>query len=141
MIKQEIELEKERWHITAYYAVTHYEVDEIMQALQRAGCYGKNLERAYENLSSGNMNTGLCFTGDGESVLVVSVTSSGGELANSLVHELHHLASQIGRELGYDLMGEDVCYLAGGIAKEMYNVVGKYLCSDCRSDGKYRRLY
>lgn len=131
MIKQKIYLEDISWHIILYYAVTHFEVDEIMQMLERAGCRGRNLESAYRNLSSGDLNTGLCFSGDGVSVLVISVTSSKPQFMNSLVHELHHLASQIGNARGYDLLGEEVCYLAGEIAAEMYPIVGKYLCQCC----------
>lgn len=138
MIRQEIYLDKVGWTVVAYIAVTHFEVDEIMQTLERAGCRGRNLESAYRNLSSGSLNTGLCFSGDGVSVLVISVTSSKPQFLNSLVHESHHLATQIGSSLGYDLMGEDVCYLAGKIAEEMYPAVGRYLC-ECRSPR--RRLF
>lgn len=141
MISQRIFLDSIGWSIDCYYAVTRLNVDEVMRSLEGAGCEGKNLRAAYANLTKGDLNTGLCFTGAGRSVFVVSLTSSGGELANSLVHELHHLASQIGNELGYDLLGEDVCYLAGHIAEEMYKVVGKYLCEGCRGYGKYRRIY
>lgn len=132
MIKQEINLNIEQWHITAFYAVTHYETEEIIESLKSAGANKESLESAYKNLSSGKLNTGLCFTGERTSVLVVSVASSGAQLANSIVHELHHLASQIAMKMGYDLMGEDVCYLAGKIAQKMYPVFGRYLCDCCR---------
>lgn len=131
MIKQEIYLDKEDWQVIAYYAVTHFEVEEIMRTLEEAGCRGKDLERSFENISSGNMNTGLCFSGDGVSVIVISVTSSKPQFCNSWVHELHHLATHIAKYLGYDLLGEDVCYLAGEIAEKMHPVVGKYLCECC----------
>ena len=39
------------WLVTAYYAVTHYEVGEILRTLAEAGADDKNLDRAYENLS------------------------------------------------------------------------------------------
>lgn len=141
MIRQRIYLPDLDWTIECFYAVSRLNVEEIMRSLEKAGCQGKNLRTAYKNLSRGDLNTGLCFTGDNRSVLVTSLTSCGGELANSLVHELHHLATQIGRTLGYNLSGEEVCYLAGDIAKEMYDVVGRYLCEGCRSNGKYRRIY
>ena len=96
MIKQEIYLERAHGgRVTCYYAVTHYEVEEIMQRLIDIGCEGENLQTAYDNLSSGNLNTGLCYSGDGESVLVISCASSPAQFLNSLVHELHHLASHI----------------------------------------------
>lgn len=133
MIRQTIYLEHARdWKVICYYAVTHYEVEEIMQTLERAGAKGESLERAYENLSSGNLNTGLCYSGNGESVLVISVASSPRQFADSLCHEQHHLANQIGNALGWDLLGEDVCYLAGEIGRKMSEVAARFLCEHCR---------
>lgn len=131
MIKQEIYLERAHdWKVTCFYAVTHYEVDEIMRTLEEAGCSGKHLESAYVNLSSGNLNTGLCYSGDGESVLVVSCATSPSQLLNSIFHEGHHASSQIANALGWNLMGEEVCYLSGEIGQQMYPIVSHYLC-DC----------
>ena len=111
--------------------MTHYEVGEIMQALQRVGCR-KNLEQAYENLSSGKLNTGLCYSGKGESVLVISVASSGKEFCNSIFHEVSHLSTHIATALDMDLKGEEVCYLAGEIGQKMHPIIAHYLCEDCR---------
>lgn len=133
MIKQGIYLERAHgWRVTCYYAVTHYETDEIIQRMLEAGANADSLARAYDNLSSGAPNTGLCFSGDGESVLVISVTSSAEEFADSLAHEQHHLASQIGSALGWDPLGEEVCYLAGEIGRKMSAVASRYLCGRCR---------
>lgn len=133
MIRQEIHLERAHgWKVTCYYAVTHYETDEIIQRMMEAGANADSLARAYDNLSSGNPDTGLCFSGDGESVLVISVTSSAEEFADSLAHEQHHLASQIGSALGWNLLGEDVCYLAGEIGRKMSAIASRYLCGHCR---------
>ncbi len=134
MIKQRIYLDKERWEVTVYYAVTHYEVEEIMSELVRVGCTGKNLDLAYENISSGNPNTGLCFSGDCQSVLVISVASSASQFCNSMFHEVYHLSSHIAERLGYDLMGEEVCYLSGEIAEKMFPVAKNFLCEHCRDD-------
>lgn len=133
MIRQTIYLDRaDGWKITCYYAVTHYEVEEILQTMERAGADDESLERAYENLSSGNLNTGLCYSGDGESVLVISCASSPAQFLNSLVHELHHLASHIASALGYDQKGEEACYIAGETAERMYIVANKFLCEHCR---------
>lgn len=52
MIRQQFQLDQaDGWLVTAYYAVTHYEVDEIMTALERAGCRGEHLQTAYDNRS------------------------------------------------------------------------------------------
>ncbi len=133
MIKQEIYLERARgWEVIAFYAVTHYEVDEIMRSLEDAGAKGRNLQTAYENLSSGKSNTGLCFSGEGKSVIVISVASSASQFVNSMFHEVHHLSCHIADQLGYDLMGEDVCYLSGEIAEKMYPIASKFMCEHCR---------
>ncbi|WP_297434892.1 hypothetical protein [uncultured Alistipes sp.] len=133
MIRQDIRLERANgWRVTCFYAVTHYEVDEIMQRLVEAGAQRRSLDRAYENLSSANLNTGLCFSGSGQSVLVIGVASSGPQFANSAFHEVHHLASQIAKDLGWDLMGEEVCYLAGEIGQQIHPIIAHYLCEECR---------
>lgn len=134
MIRQTIYLERAHgWRVACYYAVTHYEVEEIMQRLIDIGCEGKNLQTAYDNLSSDNLNTGLCYSGNGESVLVISCASSPAQFLNSLVHELHHMASHIASALGYDQKGEEVCYIAGEAAEKMYPVASKFLCEHCRN--------
>lgn len=133
MIRQTIYLDRaDGWKITCYYAVTHYEVEEILQTMEGARADDESLERAYENLSSGNLNTGLCYSGKGESVLVISCASSPAQFLNSLVHELHHLASHIASALGYDQKGEEACYIAGETAERMYKVANKFLCEHCR---------
>ena len=134
MIRQTIYLERAHgWKVTAFYAVTHYEVDEIMRTLAEAGADDKSLDRAYENLSSGDLNTGLCYSGNGESVLVISCASSPAQFLNSLVHELHPLASHIASALGYNQKGEDACYIAGEAAEKMYPVANRFLCEHCRN--------
>jgi hypothetical protein len=135
MIRQNIYLERAHgWRVTCYFAVTHYEVEEIMQRLIEAGCEGDNLQTAYDNLCSDSLNTGLCYSGNGESVLVVSCATSPSQLLNSIFHESHHLSSMIAKALGWDLMGEEVCYLSGEIGQQMHPVVSHYLCGHCRSN-------
>lgn len=133
MIRQQFHLDRAGgWRVTCFYAVTHYEVDEIMHTLAEAGADDKSLDRAYENLSSGDLNTGLCYSGNGESVLVISVASCGEQFCNSIFHEVHHLATQIAGTLGVDLRGEEVCYLSGEIGQKMHPIIAHYLCEHCR---------
>lgn len=133
MIRQTIYLDRaDGWKITCYYAVTHYEVEEILHTMEAAGADENSLDRAYENLSSGNLNTGLCYSGDGESVLVISVASCGEQFCNSVFHEVHHLATQIASTIGMDLKGEEVCYLAGEIGQKMHPIIAHYICENCR---------
>lgn len=133
MIRQDFSIEcANGWRVTCYYAVTHYEVEEIMRRLVEAGCKGENLQAAYDNLSSGRPNSGICYSGNGESVWVVTVTTDLDEFADSLDHEKHHLAVHIADTLGWDLRGEEVCYLAGEIGRKMRRISSMYLCEHCR---------
>ena len=67
-----------------------------------------------------------------KSVIVISVASSASQFVNSMFHEVHHLSCHIADQLGYDLMGEDVCYLSGEIAEKMFPVASKFMCEHCR---------
>ena len=124
MIKQNFILDRANgWKVTCYYAVTHYDAEEIITELYASGASERDVEKAYSNISSGRMNIGLCYSGENSSVLVVSVSSSPSQFFNTLFHEVHHLSSHIAMKLGYDLTGEFVCYLAGDIAEDMCQVV------------------
>lgn len=124
MIKQSFILDRANgWKVTCFYAVTHYDAEEIIKELYASGASERDIEKAYSNISSGRMNIGLCYSGENSSVLVVSVSSSPAQFFNTLFHEVHHLSSHIAMKLGYDLEGEFVCYLAGDIAENMCQVV------------------
>ena len=114
MIRQKITLpDYDNWTIYAYYATTRYAVDEIMERLWEIGMDANNARQAFENLSRGNLNTGLCYSNYSmrKSVLVIALTSSPAEFINSWHHELEHLESHIGKVFNLDPTGEDIAYL------------------------------
>ena len=136
MIRQRIYLDKYDWLVYAYYSVGHYYTQEIISRLVRIGCNGKNLARAYANLSAGELDTGLTYS-SGEkrtSVMVISNTSSAEEFFNSLLHEMRHLEEHICEASGIEPYGEPVAYLVGDLAREIYPTVGKLLCNCCRKE-------
>lgn len=135
MIRQKITLpDYDNWIIYAYYATTRYAVDEIMDRLWEIGMDANNARQAFENLSMGNLNTGLCYSNYSmrKSVLVIALTSSPAEFINSWHHELEHLESHIGKVFNLDPTGEDIAYLSGELAMEMYPRVKPLLCDCCR---------
>lgn len=134
MIRQTIVLEKYGgWVIHAYYATSEYDVDEIMESLWRIGIDSHNARRAFENLSSGEINTGLCFSNFSmrESVLVVALTSSPAEALNSLTHEASHAGVHIATALGINHKTEDFAYLIGELCREMYSHTKRLFCDCC----------
>ncbi len=130
MIRQEFTLDRYDWHITVYYAVHGYFVDEIMKDLERIGINGKHAIEARNMLSMGKLNTGLTYVNNGEAVCVIGKASSAHQYANSIHHEIMHLAINIGKAEGLPLHGEEVCYLGGEIAQKMW-VKTKLLTSEC----------
>ena len=135
MIRQKITLpDYDNWTIYAYYATTRYAVDEIMERLWEIGVDANNARQAFENLSMGNLNTGLCYSNYSmrKSVLVIALTSSPAEFINSWHHELEHLESHIGKVFNLDPTGEDIAYLSGELAMEMYPRIKHLICDCCR---------
>ena len=135
MIRQKITLpDYDNWTIYAYYATTRYAVDEIMERLWEIGMDANNARQAFENLSMGNLNTGLCYSNYSmrKSVLVIALTSSPAEFINSWHHELEHLESHIGKVFNLDPTGEDIAYLSGELAMGMYPRIKHLICDCCR---------
>lgn len=136
MICQRIFLEQYDIIIHAYYATTQYYTDEILERLYDIGCRGRNLRRAEKNLSSGVLNTGLTYYSplNREAVMVIALTNSSAEFFNSLMHELSHLTAYIAKDYNLSFTGEDIAYLEGDLAREIYPVVQGLLCDCCRNN-------
>ena len=134
MITQDFYLPKYGWHVRAYYAVTTYWRDRILRDLYRIGCRGERLSRSWRNLTDGALNTGLTYSdlAGGETVMVISLTSSPGEFLNSWMHEMRHLSRHIEQACGISPYGEEAAYLAGAIGQKMFPVARRFLCEHCR---------
>lgn len=133
MKRQIIHIPEYEWTAYVYYDTTPKDAPELMRKLQVLGCSEKGILSAYKQLSSGNYNNGLTYS---NRVLKRSVVSLGrastfAQFLNSFVHELHHLATHISQSYGIPLDGEEVCYLSGSVAQEMYPILIHYL-SRCK---------
>ena len=118
-------LVKERpWHITIFLPITRYHVREIMDALYSIGINKENYIIALQNLTSGKVNNGITYTNSfqRETISVWGKATSPAEYFNLIVHELHHLSVQIASSEGFDLEGEEVCYINGDIAQYLYKL-------------------
>lgn len=134
MIIQNFILPRYRWYVRVYYAVTAYWTDDIIRDLVRIGCHGTELRRAYDNLLRGDLNTGITYsnTAAGETVMVISLTSSSPQFLNSWLHEMRHLSRHIERAFKINPYGEEAAYLAGEIGQRMFPVAKRFVCEYCR---------
>lgn len=136
MIVQDFYIKGYDWHVKVYYAVTTYWADDIIRELQRVGCHGRDLRKAYMSLVSGHLNTGITYsnTRRRESVIVIALTSSPEEFQNSFDHEKGHLCRHISEAFGIDPYSEEEQYLSGEIGQRMFPVAKKFLCEHCRKE-------
>lgn len=98
--------------------------------LYSIGCDGDMLRTAYENISSGNLNTGVTYSNFGtrETVMVIALTSSPKEFAKSWRHECGHMATHICQAFGIDPYGEEIQYIGDDIIEKTWEYVKSLLC-------------
>ena len=125
-----IDVKGENWQITIFFPLTCYHVEEIMQELSLIDCNKTDMRKAWNNLTSGKMNNGLTFSNYElrKSVIVFAMSESKEEYFNLVLHELHHLAVQIGVANNMNLEGEGVCYINGDVGMMMFPLVRYLFC-------------
>lgn len=135
MIRQKIKLEKYNWDVYVYCAVTTYYIDEILEHLWEIGIDGDSARRAYESMSKGDLDSGLCYSNYGKrkTVIVVAKTSSSAEFLNSLTHEASHACIHIATASYVDLKSEEYAYMVGDLCMAIYPKVKHLLCNCCRT--------
>lgn len=136
MIRQYFRLPEYDWGVYVYYYVDRYYAEEILSLLEGIGIARYDYTEASDNLYSGKINKGLCYSNfkDRLSVLVISDTSSPQQFMNSFVHEARHLERHIEQALNISPYGERASYLAGTIAQYMFPKAKYFLC-DCYKKG------
>ena len=134
MIKQEFIVDKVYWKVYVYYDVTPKDAIEIVTKLQEIKLPKSYITSAYTTLVSNKLNQGLTQTNNRHktSVIVFTKTSSAGQFVNSFVHEIGHLSNHIARTYNLDLNGEEVQYIAGDIAQQMFKRCHTLMCGCCR---------
>lgn len=134
MIRQRIYLDNYDIVVHAYYAVSQYYADEILNKMYDVGCRGKNMRKAEDSLYAGKLDTGLTYYSPKrrEAVMVIAMTSTAQEFYNSLMHELSHLTAYIAKWDKMSFVGEDIAYLEGDLSMEIFPKVQPLLCDCCR---------
>ena len=119
-----------RWVVDFLFAERKYDIEGIVSCLRHAEAPRRIIDQAVELMEDGSPNTGFTCTNAMvfRAVVCIGPTTSGGEFQNTLVHEIHHLAVAIARELGVDLEGETPAYLAGDTMRAFADVVCQLGC-------------
>ena len=134
MITQEFIVDRVYWKVYVYYDVTSEDAIEIITKLHNLKLPKSYITNAYTTLISNKLNQGLTETNSKlkESVIVFTKTSNASQFVNSFVHEIGHLSNHISRAYNINLNGEEIQYIAGDIAQEMFKKCHRLMCDCCR---------
>lgn len=129
MKRQVIHIPEYEWTAYVYYDTTQYDTDEVLNKLYSLGCSEKGILRTRKQLLGGGYNNGFTYSNRSlkQSVVSLGRASEFAQFLNSFVHELQHLSTHIAQANGINLDGEEICYLSGWIAQEMYPILIHYL--------------
>ena len=134
MIKQEFIVDKVYWKVYVYSDVTPKDAIEIVTKLQEIKLPKSYITSAYTTLISNKLNQGLTETNSKlkKSIVVFTKTTNASQFVNSFVHEIGHLSNHIARTYNLNLNGEEVQYIAGDIAQQMFKRCHTLMCDYCR---------
>lgn len=136
MIRQRVNIERCAWTVHVYYSMDRRaDVDDVLRRLSLMDCPDNVIERAEKILAPPMYDTGITFTNPTmrETVIVISRASSPAEFFNSVTHESRHLEAHISQALGLDPFGEEICYVAGEFAMNIFPIVRGFLCHGCQN--------
>lgn len=132
MIRQRFEIPRIGWRVYVFYAVDALDTGVIERQLRAIGC--ENTDRVCRGI--GEPNSGVTYTNTASraSVVVIGLTTSADEFANTYDHEKGHLVRHISQHLGLEPYGEQEQYIAGYVSQQMFSVAKSFLCDHCRKD-------
>lgn len=92
------------WKILILYDCICEDTDYIIETLKGIKCPNKFIKEAIDNLDTCNLNIGLTYSNISlkSSIIVVSKTSTEGQLINTIAHEYFHLINHLSKGLNID---------------------------------------
>lgn len=135
MIKQKINLKRRDWTIYVYYNLTSKHLEDIINVLHKSNFPSSYITSAYTILSENKFNSGFTYSNvrNKTSVVGITHTTNASEFINSFVHEISHVSNHIATTYNIDTNSEEICYISGDIAQEMFKCCHSLMCDCCRS--------
>lgn len=136
MIRQKFIVNRRYWKVYVYYDVSEENIEEIVTKLKNIHLPSSYVRGAYTMLNNNKLNQGVTCSNVKEKVSVVFITktTSASQFVNSFVHEIAHLTNHIARTYNLNLDDEEICYISGDIAQEMYKRCHTLMCDCCREN-------
>ena len=97
MISQKYFLEDYDWTVYILFSVNKNDLKEVECAMVSIDCPEQIIDEGLDNIYYSEQNVGFTYTNKikRKSLIVISETSSIGQLLNTLMHECYHLANHI----------------------------------------------
>ena len=97
MITQKYYIEDYDWAVYILFSVNKNDIKKVESALISMDCPDSFIDEGLDNIYYSEKNVGFTYSNKAErkSLIVISETSSIGELLNTLMHECYHLANHI----------------------------------------------
>lgn len=134
MIKHKFKLTRRFWKVYVYYDVDFSNIEEIITLMENLSMPESYIKGAYTMLKQNLTNTAATYSNISTktSIIVFVKTRTAREFVNSFVHEILHLANHIARSYQLNVDEEEICYIAGDAAKQMFKYCHKLMCNRCR---------
>ena len=134
MRTQIVYLDKYDWLIKVFYLIEDPFIEGILGELDSIDCEPDSFYRAARMLEEGDLNSGFTYT-DCEkhvTIMLIGKATSSAEFFSTFIHEIGHAATHIADYymIGYD--SEEIQYLTGEIALQMFQEAKDLMCDQCR---------
>lgn len=134
MKTQIVYLDKYDWLIKVFYLIEDPFIEGILGELDSIDCEPDAFYRAADMLESNELNSGFTYTDEDKHVtfLVICKTTSADEFFNTFIHEIGHATAHIAEYYGIKPYSEELQYLQGEIALQMFEEAKEFMCDHCR---------
>ena len=134
MKTQLIYLDNYDWLIKVFYLVKNPDIDLILGELDSIDCDPEAFYKAADMLEHDDYNTGFTYTDDEKRVtfIIISKTTSAAQFFNTFIHEIGHTSMHISEYIGINPYSEEIQYLQGEIAAQMFEKAKQFMCDSCR---------
>ena len=125
--------EDKQWKVVVWWDSDCYDTEDIGEDLIAAGAIGTMLREMMRSLWERKLNQGLTYVNNERkmAVLAIGKATERKEYANTIAHELCHLAVMLADAIGMDKDGEPFAYLLGELTRMTWDDSHKLTCPHC----------
>lgn len=129
MIFETFDIGNKDWFFEVYLDVGKDDMAAIYDGLRYAGCPIDSVVDACEVLTG--YNKGYTFTNFRKhlTLIYVSRATSSEQMYDSIMHEVRHATDHIGEYYNVHPRGEEIAYLQGEIARQLFPAAAMVTCS------------